>query len=89
MIDYATLCQAIEDWKAGHQPAAIRSPPPRPAAPAAPVHYADADAEPEPEAEEYAADDEPRPEDVADSTVIYQLPEFVENDDMVVDEDET
>jgi hypothetical protein len=78
MIDYAILCQAIEDWKTGRPATAVPAaaarpqPPARPATPAAA-----AEAEPE-EVVEYSGfyeAGEPAPEQ-ADSTVIYQLPDY-------------
>jgi len=79
MIDYATLCRAIEDWKAGHQPSAVT-----PAAPrriAAPAHE-------EEEAVEYSAvyDTNDAPAAVPDSTVVYQLSEF-EEENVEADDD--
>jgi hypothetical protein len=72
MIDYAVLCRAIEDWKAGHAPRVTASrPPPRPSRPvAAPV-----DAEPEVEepVEEIAEQQAPE-----DRTIIYAMPEIVD-----------
>lgn len=58
MIDYAVLCQAIADWRAGHAPA--------------PAHYA-ADVAPAESADEYEeyVEEEPPAEE---HTVIYNLP---------------
>lgn len=74
MIDYATLCRAIEDWKAGQKPAAIK--PPTPAPTRVPTRAVE-----EEEAVEYSAvyelgEQEPAKEESGDSTVIYQLPDF-------------
>ncbi len=69
MIDYATLCRAIEDWKAGQQPAAIKTPSRVPTRPA----------EDDEGVVEYSAMyeiGEPAKEEVGDSTVIYQLPDY-------------
>jgi hypothetical protein len=71
MIDYATLCRAIEDWKAGQKPAAIKPPTPPTRVPTRAVE--------EEEAVEYSAVyeiGEPAKEEAGDSTVIYQLPDF-------------
>ena len=72
MIDYATLCRAIEVWKAGQKPAAIRPPTPT----RVPTRAVEED-----EAVEYSAvyelnEPEPAKEEAGDSTVIYQLPDF-------------
>jgi len=70
MIDYATLCRAIEDWKAGQKPAAIKPPIPN----RVPTRAVE-----EEEAVEYSAlyeIGEPAKEEAGDSTVIYQLPDF-------------
>jgi len=94
MIDYAVLCTAIENWKAGQKPTTAA--PPRRAA--QPVQQ-------EEEAVEYsavydageladaadAADAEAAgeaPEAPVDSTVIYQLPDDYEGEGEVVEEDE-
>ena len=73
MIDYATLCRAIEDWKSGRQPSAV--PPATPRRVAAPAR------EVEEEAVEYSAvydtSDAP-PEQAPDSTVVYQLSDYEE-----------
>lgn len=72
MIDYATLCRAIEDWKAGQKPAAIKPPTPTPTR--VPTRAVE-----EEEAVEYSAVyeiGEPAKEEAGDSTVIYQLPDF-------------
>lgn len=70
MIDYAILCQAIEEWKAG-RPAPAAAAPLRPQAsarPAAPV---------EEEVVEYSGMYESdAPAEPQDSTVIYQLPDY-------------
>ena len=75
MIDYAVLCRAIEDWKSGHAPRATqgRPPPPRPSRPAAPqpVEAIEADSE---EIQEQQA-----PED---RTIIYQMPEIVDENEL-------
>lgn len=71
MIDYATLCRAIEDWKAGQKPAAIKPPTPN-RVPTRPVEEEEA-------VVEYSAMyeiGEPAKEEVGDSTVIYQLPDY-------------
>lgn len=82
MIDYATLCRAIEDWKAGQKPAAIRPPTPT-RVPTRPVE--------DEEAVEYSAVydlGEPAKEEAGDSTVIYQLPDFEGDAEVeVTDED--
>ena len=73
MIDYATLCRAIEDWKTGQQPAAIKPPPPTP------NRVKTRPAEEEEAVVEYSAIyeiGEPAKEEVGDSTVIYQLPDY-------------
>lgn len=74
MIDYAVLCRAIEDWKGGQPPRANRPPPPRPSRPAAPqpVEALEAEAEAEEEIQEQQA-----PED---RTIIYQMPEIVDEE---------
>ncbi len=75
MIDYATLCRAIEDWKAGQKPAAIKPPTPT----RVPTRAVE-----EEEAVEYSAlyeIGEPAKEEAGDSTVIYQLPDFAEVED--------
>lgn len=75
MIDYATLCRAIEDWKAGQKPAAIKPPTPT----RVPTRAVE-----EEEAVEYSAVyeiGEPAKEEAGDSTVIYQLPDFAEVED--------
>lgn len=84
MIDYAILCQAIEEWKTGRPatavPAARPQPPARPAIPTAAAVV-------EEEVVEYSGlyeAGEPAPE-VADSTVIYQLPDY---ENVEVNEDE-
>ncbi len=73
MIDYATLCRAIEDWKSGRQPSAVT--------PAAPRRIAAPAQEVEEEAVEYSAvydtNDAP-PEQAPDSTVVYQLSDYEE-----------
>ena len=73
MIDYATLCRAIEDWKSGRQPSAVTPAPPRRIA--APAHQ-------EEEAVEYSAvydtSDLPAEQAAPDSTVVYQLSEYEE-----------
>ena len=74
MIDYAVLCRAIEDWKAGHAPRIPASrPPPRPSRPVSAPVEAEADAEPETEVEEIAEQQAPE-----DRTIIYALPEIVD-----------
>jgi len=78
MIDYATLCRAIEDWKAGQQPAAITPPPAR-----VPTRAVEDE-----EAVEYSAIyelSEPAKEESGDSTVIYQLPDYEGEGDAEVD----
>jgi len=72
MIDYAILCQAIEEWKAGRPAVAAPAPPrpqiPRPAA-AAVV---------EEEVVEYSGlyETNDAPAEPQESTVIYQLPDY-------------
>jgi len=81
MIDYATLCRAIEDWKAGQKPAAIKPPTPT----RVPTRVVE-----EEEAVEYSAVyeiGEPAKE-VGDSTVIYQLPDFEGDADVEVSDEE-
>lgn len=88
MIDYAILCQAIEEWKSGRPAAAAPVPsrqhPPRPARPAA---AAPAKAAPvEEEVVEYSGLYESEaPAEQQDSTVIYQLPDY-ENVDVSDDD---
>ena len=84
MIDYATLCRAIEDWKSGVQPSAV--------APAAPRRIAAPAQEQEPEEEEaveysavYDTNDMPAEQPGPDPTVVYQLSEYEEGE---VDADE-
>ena len=74
MIDYAILCQAIEEWKAG-RPAVAAPAPPRPqipclAQPAAAVV--------EEEVVEYSGlyETNDAPAEPQESTVIYQLPDY-------------
>ncbi len=70
MIDYAILCRAIDDWKAGRQPSAV---------PAAPQRIATRPAEEEEAVVEYSAmydTNEPAAAVVPDSTQIYQMPEY-------------
>ncbi|MCA9637839.1 MAG: hypothetical protein KC420_17550 [Myxococcales bacterium] len=76
MIDYALLCQAIADWKAGRAPSVVPPPAPRQHQHSQPQHYeADDD-----DVEEY----EEVGEEVVEQTVIYQLPiEPVEDDDLL------
>ncbi len=78
MIDYATLCRAIEDWKAGHQPSPVT---------AAPQRITSQVREDE-EAVEYSAvydtNDAPA---VPDSTVVYHLPEYEEGEVEADDEE--
>lgn len=89
MIDYAILCQAIEEWKAGRPAAATPVPtrqhPPRPARPAPPTP-----AKPAPAAEEEVVEysglyESEAPAEPQDSTVIYQLPDY-ENVDVSDDD---
>lgn len=72
MIDYATLCKAIDDWKAGHQPSGV--------IPAAPQRVPTRPADEEEGVVEYSAaydiGTEARQEEVPDSTVIYQMNEY-------------
>jgi hypothetical protein len=73
MIDYATLCKAIDDWKAGHQPSGV--------IPAAPKRVPTRPSDEEEGVVEYSAAydiGEARPEEVPDSTVIYQMSEYDE-----------
>ena len=71
MIDYAILCRAIDDWKAGRQPSAVT--------PAAPQRIATRPAEDEEAVVEYSAmydTSVAAPEGEApDSTVLYAMPE--------------
>lgn len=70
MIDYAVLCQAIEEWKSGTPAAAATPPRPKfPARQAAPV---------EDEVVEYSGsyDTADAPAEPQESTVIYQLPDY-------------
>ncbi len=81
MIDYAVLCTAIENWKAGQKPTSAAPPaPPRRVAPRpTPAQAAEVIEE---EAVEYSAMYETgevaevRPEEPVESTVIYQLPDY-------------
>lgn len=87
MIDYATLCKAIEDWKSGRQPAAAK--PPKPARP--PSRVPTRPAVEEEEAVEYSAiyeTGEPQKEEPAESTVIYQLPDYEGEAEVDIGEDE-
>lgn len=72
MIDYATLCRAIDDWKAGHQPSGV--------IPAAPKRVPTRPDDDEGVVEYSAAYDigEARPEEgaVPGSAAIYSLPEY-------------
>jgi hypothetical protein len=86
MIDYATLCRAIEDWKAGRAPgatpayAAPSRTPARPAEEEAVEEYAEVDEASEPVA--------PQGEQ-QDSTVIYALPDYeTEGEEVEVADDE-
>jgi hypothetical protein len=85
VIDYATLCTAIDNWKAGQQPSAV--PPPAPRRVSAPPVEED-------EAVEYSAVyetgdvAEARPEEPVESTVIYQLPEYEDGEEPVEAEDD-
>lgn len=90
MIDYAVLCTAIENWKAGHKPSAVPPPTPRRAAPQ-PVQRVR-----EEEAVEYSAvydagelaeAAEVRPEEPVESTVTYQLPDDYTEGEVVGDEE--
>lgn len=80
MIDYAVLCTAIENWKAGQKPTS--APPPTPPRRVAPRPAQAAEVVVEEEAVEYSAvyeTSEPaevRPEEPVESTVIYQLPDY-------------
>lgn len=68
MIDYATLCKAIDDWKAGQKPSGV--------IPAAPKRVPTRPAAEEEAVVEYSAAydiGEPEPAETPDSTVIYQL----------------
>jgi len=77
MIDYAILCQAIEAWKAGRPAAAAPVPtrqhPPRPVRPAAPVSTPAVEEEVVEYSGLYESEAAAEP---ADSTVIYQLPDY-------------
>ncbi|HEY0138849.1 MAG TPA: hypothetical protein VGB85_32410 [Nannocystis sp.] len=83
MIDYATLCRAIEDWKSGRQPSAVT--------PAAPRRIA-APAQEDEEAVEYSAvydtNDLPAEQPGPDPTGVYQLSEYEGDVDADVDADE-
>lgn len=86
MIDYATLCRAIDAWKSGQAPQPLTES--RPASPAVAADDRESDggyAQPEP----------------ADRTIVYAMPEMMEGDgegepeaeaeedaDMVADADE-
>jgi hypothetical protein len=78
MIDYAVLCRAIDDWKAGHAPR-VTAPPSSPSAETVidggyePVEEEVAEAA-EDVAEE-AAEPTQTPED---RTMIYHMPEIVD-----------
>lgn len=98
MIDYAVLCTAIENWKAGQKPSA--APPPRRAAPRPvepvqeeePVEYSavyDAGelAEAAEAAEATEATEAAEGEAPVDSTVIYQLPDEYSEGEVVEDEE--
>lgn len=71
MIDYAVLCRAIEDWKAGHAPQIPAHHPP-----SSPVSAPSAAAETGYETMD-AEGVEPEPED---RTIIYQMPEIVDDE---------
>lgn len=77
MIDYATLCRAIEDWKAGQPPSAVTAAAPQRIASAA--HGGDEDAV------EYSGvydtSDAPAESHAPDATVVYQLSEYEESVD--------
>ena len=87
MIDYATLCKAIEDWKGGRQPSAAKRPlPNRPPSrvPARPVVV-------EEEAVEFSAiyeTSDAQKEEPAESTVIYQLPDYDGEAEVEIGEDD-
>lgn len=87
MIDYAVLCTAIENWKAGQKPSSAPPPAPRRAAPQ-PVEAVQED-----EAVEYSAVydagelAEARPEEPVESTVIYQLPDEYSEGEVVEDDE--
>lgn len=76
MIDYAVLCRAIDDWKAGHAPrsAPPARPPARPSRPPKPAAAAPPAPAPAPEIAEQQA-----PED---RTIIYQLPDIEDGDEI-------
>lgn len=80
MIDYAVLCRAIEDWKAGHAPRvqASRPPPRRPVS--APVETV------EPEADE-VVDEIPEQQAPEDRTIIYAMPEIVDENEGQIEEE--
>jgi hypothetical protein len=83
MIDYAVLCTAIENWKAGQKPSAVPPAPRRPAPRPMAVQ--------EEEAVEYSAVYETaefaegRPEEPVESTVIYQLPDEYSEGEVIED----
>jgi hypothetical protein len=96
MIDYAVLCTAIENWKAGQKPSAAPPPAPRRAAPRPvepvqeeePVEYSAVyDAGELAEAAEAAEAAEVRPEEPVESTVIYQLPDDYSEGEVVEEEE--
>lgn len=72
MIDYAVLCRAIEDWKSGHAPRT--TPPPRP--PARPSRA------PAPKPVEAAPAELPEQQAPEDRTMIFQLPDIEEGDEI-------
>lgn len=83
MIDYAVLCRAIEDWKAGHAPRVSvtpsRPPPPRPSSPSAETVVEGYEAVEE--SVEEAVDEAVEPvheQAPEDRTIIYQMPEIVD-----------
>jgi hypothetical protein len=84
MIDYAILCQAIEEWKTGRPAAA--APAPRPPIPV----RTNRPAETVEEVVEYSGMYETEaeaPSEPVESTVIYQLPDY-DNVEAVDDEEQ-
>lgn len=87
MIDYAVLCNAIEEWKSGAPASAV--PAARPAIPTPAARRAAPVEEPEEVVEYSGLYESPEaaeaPAEPAESTVIYQLPDY---DNVEVNEEE-
>jgi hypothetical protein len=81
MIDYATLCRAIEDWKSGVQPSAVTPAAPRRIAAPAAGEKRRPSSTPRCTTPTTCPPSSPGP----DPTVVYQLSEYEEGD---VDADE-